>query len=104
VRKLTQSEFGIALSENDEIDPAAAKLYDGIFLWARALSRVFANNGAPVDSNRLTFGAIGDCMLAVVHMRSAGATNSGWSVAAAIRWQEGREGDGERDGRHRFPE
>ena len=58
VRKLTQSEFGIALSENDEIDPAAAKLYDGIFLWARALSRVFANNGAPMHAERLTFGAL----------------------------------------------
>jgi hypothetical protein len=58
VRKLTQSEFGIALSENDKIDPAAAKLYDGIFLWARALSRVFANNGAPMHAERLTSGAL----------------------------------------------
>ena len=65
VRKLTESEFGIALAPSEEIDAAAAKLYDGIILWAKALSRVFANNGAPVDSNRLTFGAIGDCMLAV---------------------------------------
>jgi hypothetical protein len=47
VRKLTESEFGIALAPSEEIDAAAAKLYDGIILWAKALSRVFANNGAP---------------------------------------------------------
>ena len=50
VRKLTQSKFGIALAESEEIDSAATKLYDGIFLWARALSRVFAGNGAWLGS------------------------------------------------------
>ncbi len=46
VRELTESKFGITLAASEEIDSAAAKLYDGIFLWARALSRVLANNGA----------------------------------------------------------
>ena len=48
VRKLTRSEFGVTLAEDEPIDAAAAKLYDGIFLWAKALSRVFSNNGAPL--------------------------------------------------------
>ena len=47
VRKLTRSEFGVTLAEDEPIDAAAAKLYDGIYLWAKALSRVFSNNGAP---------------------------------------------------------
>ena len=46
VRKLTQPEFGFTLAEGEPIDAAAAKLYDGIFLWAKALSRVFSSNGA----------------------------------------------------------
>ena len=48
VRKLTQPEFGFTLAEDEPIDAAAAKLYDGIFLWAKALSRVFSSNGAPL--------------------------------------------------------
>ena len=46
VRSLTQSEFGVKLSPSEEIDAAAARLYDGIFLWAKALSHVLATNGA----------------------------------------------------------
>jgi hypothetical protein len=38
----------IALKDGEPIDAAAAKLYDGIFLWAKALSRVFSSNGAPL--------------------------------------------------------
>ena len=56
VRELTQSELfkspatksRIALKDGEPIDAAAAKLYDGIFLWAKALSRVFSSNGAPL--------------------------------------------------------
>ena len=48
VRKLTEPEFGFTLAEDEPIDAAAAKLYDGIFLWAKALSRVFSSNGAPL--------------------------------------------------------
>jgi hypothetical protein len=55
VRELTQSELfespatkaRITLNDDEPIDAAAAKLYDGIYLWAKALSRVFSNNGAP---------------------------------------------------------
>jgi hypothetical protein len=58
VRELTQSELfespaskaRITLDADEPIDAAAAKLYDGIFLWAKALSRVFSNNGAPLHS------------------------------------------------------
>ena len=56
VRELTQSELfespaskaRITLDADEPIDAAAAKLYDGIFLWAKAMSRVFASNGAPL--------------------------------------------------------
>ena len=48
VRKLTRSEFGVTLAEDEPIDAAAAKLYDGVYLWAKSLSRVFAKNGAPL--------------------------------------------------------
>ena len=48
VRKLTRSEFGVALAEDEPIDAAAAKLYDGVYLWAKSLSRVFSSKGAPV--------------------------------------------------------
>ena len=56
VRELTQSELfespatksRITLKDGEPIDAAAAKLYDGIFLWAKALSRVFSSNGAPL--------------------------------------------------------
>ena len=55
VRELTQSELfespatktRITLSDDEPIDAAAAKLYDGIYLWAKAMSRVFASNGVP---------------------------------------------------------
>ena len=48
VRKATQSEFGITLAQDEPIDAAAAKLYDGVYLWAKALNRVLSNNGAPL--------------------------------------------------------
>ena len=55
VRELTQSELfespatktRITLNDDEPIDAAAAKLYDGIYLWAKAMSRVFSSNGAP---------------------------------------------------------
>ena len=46
VRQRTQSEFGIKLATDAQIGESAAALYDGIVLWAKALSRVFASNGA----------------------------------------------------------
>ena len=48
VRKATQSEFGITLAQDEPIDAAAAKLYDGVYLWAKSLNRVLSNNGAPL--------------------------------------------------------
>ena len=48
VRKLTQPEFGFTLAEDEPIDAAAAKLYDGVYLWAKSLNRVLSNNGAPL--------------------------------------------------------
>jgi phosphotransferase system IIB component len=41
------TKLRITLEDDEPIDAAAAKLYDGVYLWARAMSRVFStNNGA----------------------------------------------------------
>ena len=45
VQSVTERDFGVKLDDTEDVDPAAAHLYDAILLWAKAYSQVSAANG-----------------------------------------------------------